>query len=117
MQEGQPAVADKAHGAGEHGLRLGREAGDQVGPEDDVGAQLPHLRAEGSSVGAGVAPLHALEDHVVAGLQGEVQVRHQARLLGDSLDQVRVGFNLVDGGEAQAPELGHVAQDLVHEPA
>ena len=47
----------------------------------------------------------------------KVQMRHQARLLGDGVDQVRVGLDLVDGGQAQAPQLGDLAQDLPHEPA
>ena len=34
-------------------------------------------------IGARMPALHALEDHVVAGLQRQMQVRHQARLLGD----------------------------------
>ena len=35
-------------------------------------------------VGAQVPPLHALQDHVVAGLQRQMQMRHQPRLLGDA---------------------------------
>ena len=38
-------------------------------------------------VGAAVAALHPLEDQVVAGLQREVEMRHQPRLAGDQLEQ------------------------------
>ena len=39
VQVGQPALVDDAHRVGEHLLRLGREAGDEIGAEHDVGAQ------------------------------------------------------------------------------
>jgi hypothetical protein len=42
---------------------------DNVGPEHHVGAKALHLFAEGDGVLAQVAALHALEHHVVAGLQ------------------------------------------------
>jgi hypothetical protein len=45
---------------------------------------MAHLVDQLQGVGAGVAPLHALEDHVVAGLQRQVQVRHQAWFLGQA---------------------------------
>ena len=45
----------------------------------------PLDRADG--IGAAVAALHPLEDHVVAGLQRKVEVRHQPGLAGDQLEQ------------------------------
>jgi hypothetical protein len=68
VQVRKPAVVDDVEGAGEHVLGLGREAGDDVGAEDHVGTQPPHLGAEGNRVAAAVAALHALEDEVVASL-------------------------------------------------
>jgi hypothetical protein len=34
-----------------------------------------------------VPALHALQDHVVARLEGHVEVRHEARLAGDDVEQ------------------------------
>ena len=58
-----------------------------------------------------VAALHPLQDHVVAGLQRQVQVRHQPRLAGDRLDQPRVGLDRVDRGEPQPRQVRHPPQD------
>ena len=52
VQEGQAAVVDEPQRVGEHRLGLGREAGDQVGAEDDVRPQPPRLLAEADGVGA-----------------------------------------------------------------
>ena len=41
-------------------------------------------------IGARMAALHPLEDHVVAGLQGQVQVGHEPGLLGQAAHQGRV---------------------------
>ena len=68
-------------------------------------------------IGAQMPALHALQDQIVAGLQRQVQMRHQARFLGDGVHQVGVGLDLVDGGKPQARQLGHVAQDLAHKAA
>jgi hypothetical protein len=59
---------------------------------------LAHRRAKGDGVGAGMPPLHALEDQIVAGLQGQMQMRHQPWLLGNGSQEVRVRFHLIDGG-------------------
>ena len=89
-------------------LGLGRKARDDVAAEHDVGPQPPHLLAEGDGVGARMAALHALEDHVVAGLQRQMQMRHQPRLVGERVEQVGVGLDRIDGRQAQPLELGHV---------
>ena len=82
-------------------LGLGREAGDDVGAEHHVGPQPPHLLAERDRVGAQMPPLHALEDQVVAGLQRQMQMRHQPRLVGERIEQVGVGLDRVDRREPQ----------------
>ena len=66
---------------------------------------------------AQMAALHALEHHVVAGLQGEMQMRHQPGLAGDRVEKVVVRLDRVDGGEAQPLELRHVAQEALHQGA
>ena len=53
-------------------------------------------------VGAAVAALHPLEDHVVAGLQRQMEMRHQPRLAGDQLEQGLVDLDAVERGQAQA---------------
>ncbi len=66
---------------------------------------------------ARVAALHALEDQVVAVLEREMQMRHQPRLVRDRVEQVGVGLDRVDRGDAQAFEFRHVPQDLPHQLA
>ena len=80
MQMRQPAVVHEIERARKHRLGLGREAGDDIGAEHDVRPQPPQLSAERNGIGARMPPLHALEDHVVAGLQRQMQMRHQPRL-------------------------------------
>ena len=67
-------------------------------------------RAQADHVGATVAALHALQDQIVAGLHAEVQMRHQARLARDQIDQIGVDLGRIDRGQAQARQLGHEAQ-------
>jgi hypothetical protein len=83
MQEGQLAVVDELERIVRHGVGLGGKAGDQIGPEHRIGPPPPHFVAERHRLGARVAPLHALEDQVVARLQRQVEVRHQALFLGN----------------------------------
>src|SRR5690606_39325396 len=64
--------------------------------EDDVGAQRAHLGAEANGIVAQMAALHALQDHVVAGLQGQVQMRHQPAFARDRFHQLPVGLDGID---------------------
>ena len=118
VQEGQAAVVDEPQRVREHGLGLGREAGDQVGAEDDVGPQPPHLCAEAHRHRRGewrrfmrlrIMSSPACSDRCRCGIRrgSSAMASHQ----------MRVGLDLVDGGQAQALELGHVAQDVPHELA
>ncbi len=111
MQMRQPAFVDDVERVFEHRLGLGRKAGDQIGAEDHVGAKCAHLLAEANGVGAEVPPLHPLQDHVVAGLQRQVEMRHQPLFLGDRPHQVVVGLDAVDGGKPQPLEAGHHLED------
>ena len=113
----QPAFVDEIERAREHRLGLGREAGDDVAAEHDVGPQPPHLIAERDRVGAQVPPLHALEDEIVAGLQRQMQMRHQPRVVGEGVEQVAVGLDRIDRREPQPLELRHVLEDLLHQRA
>jgi hypothetical protein len=98
-------------------LRLGREARDDVGAEGHVGAQAARLPAEGDGVVAQVAALHPLQDQVVAMLQRQVQMRHQARLGRDGEHQVVVGLDRVDGADPKARQVRHQPQDAHHQIA
>ena len=73
--------------------------------------------AEGDRVVAQMAALHALQHHVVAGLQREMQMRHQAGLGGDHVEKIVVRLDRVDGGDAQPLQLRHVAQEALHQGA
>ena len=53
----------------EHLFRLGRKAGDEIGAEHDIGPRRAQRGAEMDGVGARMAPLHALENQIVARLQ------------------------------------------------
>ena len=56
-------------------------------------------------------PLHALQDHVVAGLQRQMQVRHKPVFGGQRLEQVVVGLDGIDRREPQPLEVGDLPQD------
>ena len=81
MQIGQAQFVHDRAGPFEHGFRFGRETGDQVGAEHHVRASLARAHDKSRRIGPGVTPLHALQYHVVGGLQAQMQVRHQARFL------------------------------------
>ena len=110
---GQPAFLDDLFRVLEHRVGLGREAGDDVGAEDDVGAQFAHILAEADRLVAQMPALHALQDHVVAGLQRQMQMRHQPRLGGDGVEQIVVGLDRIDRGQPQALHVGHLLAGCV----
>ena len=59
--------------------------------------------------------LHALEDHVIACLKRQVQMRHETLFLGDHPKQGLIGLDLVDRGQAQSRKIRHQFQDAAHE--
>ena len=68
MEGAQAAFIDDGNRIEEHRVRFGRKTRDEVGAEGDVGAKAADALCEADRVGAAVTPLHALQDHVVAGL-------------------------------------------------
>ena len=62
-----------------------------------------------------MAPLHAFKDQIVAGLEAEVQMRHDTRLIGDDLDQVVVESGRVERGKAQTRQIRHQGQQPTHQ--
>ena len=86
-------------------------------PNTTSGPQPAHLLAERDRIGARMAALHALEDHVVAGLQRQMQMRHQPRLVGERIEQIGVGLDRVDRRQPQPRELRHLAQHALDQRA
>ena len=104
------ASSTKSQGFGEQRLGFGREAGDQVGADGDAGPQA-RARAMTASASAREMPaLHALQDQVVAGLQRQMQMRHQPRLLGDQPPQIVVDRGGIERGQPQPRQFRHQRQ-------
>ena len=115
MQIRQAALIDDTIRILEHRLGFRRKSCDEVSAEDDIRADLSGLLAKGDGVGAQVTSFHALQRQVVARLQRQMQMRHQAFLVTKRYHQIVVGFNLIDRRKAQAFELRHVLQHLAYE--
>ena len=81
----------------------GRSRRDRVAERDRVGPRMPAL--------------HALEDQIVAGLQRQMQMRHQPAFAGKGVDQIAIGLDRIDRGQAQSLELRHVLEDLLDQRA
>jgi drug/metabolite transporter (DMT)-like permease len=116
VQPGQVAVLDQPQRVLEHRLGLGREARDDVGAEGHVGPQRARL-AEADRVVAQVPPLHPLQDQVVAVLQRQVQMRHQARLV--AMACIRFSSASIESMEEirRRGRSGHQLQDAHHQIA
>jgi hypothetical protein len=112
---GQPAFVDQIERAGKHRLGLGREARDDVAAERHVGPQPPHLRAERNGVGARMAALHALEDDVVAGLQRQMQMRHQPARRAQRVEQIGIGLHRIDRDSRSRWSSGTSRRNLLHQ--
>ncbi len=89
------------------------KSGNDVGAESDIGPQGAHALAEVDGILTRMPPLHALENEIVAGLQRQMQMRHQPRLVGQRVEQIVVGFDRVDRREPQSRKLRHFAQDTL----
>src|SRR5262245_32347710 len=99
VEMGKPTFLDDFQRIAEHFLRFGRESRDDVSAEDDVGAQPPDILAKADGIVPEMAALHALQDHVVAGLQRQMQVRHQPRFRGNGVDEIVVRLDGIDRGK------------------
>ncbi len=110
VDEGEAAFRDQLQGIAKHCLGLGREAGDQVGAERDVRAQRLGAACCLDGLRPAVAALHALQDQIVAGLQRQVQMRHQPVFGGNQAPEVLVDFTRVERGQPQAAQLGDGGQ-------
>ena len=115
MNVRQLAFLDERQRILKHLFRFGREAGDEIGPEHDIGPRPLEPGAEADRVGAAVAALHSLQDHIVARLQRKMKMRHQSRLVGDHLKQIRFSLDAIDRREPQPGEQWRRLQDRFDE--
>ena len=102
------AIVEQFQGVERHLFSFGGKSGDEVGADGRVGSRSLDPLDRAHRVGAAVPALHPLQDHVVAGLQRQMEVRHQPRLAGDQLEQRVVDLDAVERRQAQAlqPRLG-----------
>ena len=56
--------------------------------------------------------LHPLQNHVVAGLQRQMQMRHQPLVIGDDVEQIAIGLDGIDRRNPQPLQFRHVPQNL-----
>ena len=57
-----------------------------------------------------VPPLQAFQDQVVARLQRQVEMRHQARFVFDQAQQVVVDFDAINRGDAKARQFRYLGE-------
>src|SRR6185436_15280003 len=76
-----------------------------------------HFVAEFDHIGAAMATLHALEDQIVAGLGGQMEVRHQPFLFRDDPQQDWVGLDGIDRRQSQPLQFGDMLEDFLHQRA
>ncbi len=86
MRVDDVAIVDQRAGVGEHRFGFGREARDQVGTDCDLGTAGLQPFDDPNRIGARVATLHAPKDHIVSGLERQMQVRHDPRLTGHQVE-------------------------------
>ena len=114
------AIIEQFQSVERHFFSFGGKSGDEVGADGRIGARGLDPLDRAHRVGAAVAALHALEDHVVAGLQRQMEMRHQPRLAGDQLEQGIVDLDAVERRQAQALKArlgGEQALAQLSEPA
>ena len=108
MRGDDVAIVEQFQGVPRHVFSFGGKSRDQVGADRCVRPRRLDPLDHAHRVRTAVAALHSLEDHVVAGLKRQVEMRHQPRLAGDQLDESVVDLDTVERRQAQAlqPWLG-----------
>ena len=114
MQEGQVGFGHEIQRFRKQFLGLCREAGDQIGAKGDPRPQVPRPRDDRPRIRRQMTPLHALQDQVAAGLQGQMQMRHQPAFLGDQAPQILVDRCRIQRGQSQPRQLRHQRQQPAH---
>ena len=118
MQEAQAAILDQAPAARAAiaSSSVGKPA-IRSAPKAISGRRRRKFGAEGDAVGAAVAALHPLQDQVVARLQRQMQIGREPFLLGEGREQIGVGLDAIDRGQAKARQVRQFAQQPPHQPA
>ena len=91
-----------------HFLSFGGKSGDEIGANRRIATCRPDPLDRSDRVCATVAPLHPLENQVIAGLEGKMEVGKEPLLSSDEVEQGLVHLNSVERGESQSnkPRLG-----------
>src|SRR5581483_12131297 len=89
----QSALADQIERAPKHLLGLGGKTSDDIGAEYHVRAQAAQRLAKLDGILARVPALHALENEIVAGLERQMQMRHQPVVLRESVNEIAIGLD------------------------
>ena len=114
MQPSQPGFCNNIERVGEHLFALGWETGNEISAEGDVGAECAQFGANAENIGPIMTPLHALQHHVVTGLNAEMDMRHQAWLMGNQLLEIIIDFRWINGRKTQPRQLRHRCQHTAH---
>ena len=93
MQGCQAGIVHELEGIFEHLFRFGRKARDEVGAERNVRPQPADFFAKSNRVFSRVPPLHALQDKVVAGLGGKMEMRREPFFFRNHAHEIGIGFD------------------------
>ena len=102
MQKGQTTFVNQSEGLFKHGICFGRKACNQISAEDHVRTFLPQAQAKSDRVFTQVTALHAFENHIVARLKRQMQMRHDPMILGNGINQVFISLDRVNRGQSEA---------------
>ena len=112
MTVDDPAVLHQIEAVDKHRVGLGRKPCDNVGTDGDFGSLGLHPLDKFDRKFATVPPLHPLQDHIIACLQRQMYVRHQARFAGNQVEKPVVDFDTVNRRQSQTGQGG----DMRHDP-
>lgn len=93
---------DEMHGGRVIFFRFAGEASDHIGADGGMGEKLTNQLDTARIVFGAIPAVHGGEDAVGSGLQGHVEVRRQARVCGEEIDEVGRDVEWFDGTDAQA---------------
>ena len=86
-------------------------------PNTSSGRKAPQAPRDLDHVSAPMTPSHPLEHEIVPGLHREMQMRHEARLVGDEVAEIAIDRRRIERGEPQATQLRHRIEQAAQQPA
>ena len=110
VREGDVGLLDQPPRVLRHGVGLGREPGDQVGPDGDPRPQRAGASGHREHVGARVAAAHPLQHQVATRLHRQVEVGHQPGFLRHQPPEVGVDRGRVERRQSEARQFRHQRQ-------